>query len=180
MFWECPQTFPFPSLLFLSLQRSRDSWLYFKSISFGFKLKCQHCDSNWLWVCFICISVGVYVKDTPGSCSGNITANSNNDSVGKGTLQAQTTFDPHPCKLWTLCTFSLSSLGRENCVSRKPTLSIFPTISNLNCSFRLQWHSKIIKKVSFGSRGKEQIWNGNWIWREISTMFLRSKLSVWV
>lgn len=113
---------------------------------------------NWLWMAVVCISLGVCcVKDKSRSCPANVTANWNYNYVGKGTFQCQTAFGPESADtLWPLCPFSLSFLGRESHISRKPRLFLILPISNLDCYFRGQWHSQIIQKASFGYRGKEQ------------------------
>jgi hypothetical protein len=65
----------------------------------GFSFKCQHCE-RLIVILFICVSVGVHVKGVSGSCIGNVTANPNNDSVGKGTRRFQTIFGSEfTCKL---------------------------------------------------------------------------------
>lgn len=56
----------------------------------------------------------------------------------------------------------------------------FKNITALQLMFRFNTFPIIIltKSLSFGSRGKDQIWGSNYIWREISAMFLRPSKSL--
>ena len=79
-------------------------------------------------MCVFCISVGVRTEDMSESCPGNVTASSN-DSIGKGTLQFQTTFGTaptHNCELYVL--IHLLFLVEKTVFQENQNSSYFPPL----------------------------------------------------